>query len=352
MLAENIETRFPGNAEDFQAALLAGVSRTFALTIPLLPAPLSPVVENGYLLCRIIDTIEDEPGLAREEKVRFCRNFSRVLAGDFPVSVFVAELAPRLSGATLPAERALVRHAAQVIDILSGFDRSERDALTRCVTVMSAGMAEFQGRADKMGLRNLDELNRYCYFVAGVVGEMLTRLFCDYSPQIARNREALTRLSISFGQGLQMTNILKDVWDDLEQGRCWLPRDVFAAAGLDLERLAPDRNRAAFEAGLQRLVAIASRHLADALRYILLIPKGEAAIRKFCLDALGMAVLTLRKINANPGYASASEVKISRRSVRAAMFVGRHAALHDTLLRVLFRASQLERHSLVPGLRS
>ncbi len=56
---------------------------------------------------------------------------------------------------------------------------------------------------------------------------MLTELFCEYSPALARNRAALQGIAVSFAQGLQMTNILKDVWEDRSRGACWLPQEVF-----------------------------------------------------------------------------------------------------------------------------
>ena len=84
-------------------------------------------------------------------------------------------------------------------------------------------MAEFQRHATAAGLNDLPHLDRYCYHVAGVVGEMLTELFCDYSAKINERRNELLPLAVSFGQGLQMTNILKDVWDDRQRGACWLP---------------------------------------------------------------------------------------------------------------------------------
>ena len=83
---------------------------------------------------------------------------------------------------------------------------------------MASGMSEFQQLDTSAGLKNLRELDRYCYVVAGVVGEMLTELFCDYSNEIKKRRDELLPLAISFGQGLQMTNILKDVWEDLGRG--------------------------------------------------------------------------------------------------------------------------------------
>jgi farnesyl-diphosphate farnesyltransferase len=134
-----------------------------------------------------------------------------------------------------------------------------------------------------------------------------------------------------------MTNILKDIWEDRARGFCWLPRDQFADPDFDLEHLAPGITRETFERGVVRLVAITHGHLRNALRYTLLIPAQETGIRNFCLWALGMAVLTLRKIHRRPDFSSGEEVKISRRSVKATVAVSRFAAGHDLALRALFR---------------
>jgi farnesyl-diphosphate farnesyltransferase len=179
-------------------------------------------------------------------------------------------------------------------------------------------------------------MHDYCYYVAGVVGEMLTDLFCAHSPAIDARRADLERLAVSFGQGLQMTNILKDIWDDLERGSCWLPRDVFARAGFDLSEMAPGRRSESFENGLRELLAIAHGHLRDALEYTLAIPKEEKGIRRFCLWALGMAVLTLKKIHRHVDFSSSREVKISRRNVKAVILVSNLLTSRDRLLRWAF----------------
>ena len=114
-----------------------------------------------------------------------------------------------------------------------------------------------------------------------------------------------------------MTNILKDIWEDRSRGACWLPRSVFLAAGFDLRSLSPGQADPGFVEGLNRLIAIAGQHLANALRYILLIPAHETGIRRFCLWSLGMAVLTLRRTYTTPAFGSGQEVKISRRAVKA-----------------------------------
>ncbi len=323
----------------FQARMLDGVSRTFALTIPQLPPDLRPVVSNAYLLCRIIDTIEDEPALVSAAKRAFSEQFVRAVSGDAPAEHFAAALSPLLSEATLATERELVRETPRVLAITHRFTPTQRDALATCVRVMGEGMVRFQEETNARGVENMVAMDRYCYHVAGVVGEMLTRLFCEHSAAIARHRELLMPLAVSFGQGLQMTNILKDIWADLERGACWLPRSVFTQAGFDLKDLAPNTYNAAFERGLMTLVAVAHGHLRNAVRYTLLIPADEAGIRNFCLWAIGMAILTLRKIRRNPGFASGDEVKISRRSVKATVIASRLAAGHDRAIRMLLHVA-------------
>ena len=316
--------------------MLNGVSRTFALTIPQLPEPLCRVVSNAYLLCRIVDTIEDEPALGAMEKRYFCRKFVSAVNGKLDAEKFAADLVPRLSAQTAAAEHELVRNAPRVIRIASDFRQSERKALQRCIRIMARGMGEFQLRSGTNGLENLEELDRYCYHVAGVVGEMLTELFCLYSSDIARNRDSLMALAVPFGQGLQMTNILKDIWEDCECGACWLPRETFAEVGFDLEDLTTGQNREAFARGLYRLVSVARGHLKNALTYTLLIPRRETGIRNFCLWAIGFALLTLRKIHKNLSFTDGEQVKISRLSVMGTILASRLSVQNDLLLRALF----------------
>lgn len=321
----------------YQAEILQGVSRTFALTIPQLPPALRTVVGNAYLLCRIADTIEDADTLSVEEKKRFGEEFVRVVAKEAPPEPFARELAPRLGGRTLEAERELVENTPRVVRVTHGFDPASQAALLRCVRIMSEGMETFQEGQFTHGLRDMAHLDAYCYHVAGVVGEMLTDLFCVHSRGAAARRTALSRLAVSFGQGLQMTNILKDTWDDKQRGVCWLPQDVFARHGFDLRDLSTGNHGAAFQAGMEELVGISVGHLRNALEYTLHIPRRQIGIRKFCLWAIGMAVLTLRNIHRHPGFTSGAEVKISRRSVRAVVALTGVIGWSNLLLRIAFR---------------
>ena len=331
-------TQRPGDPDlTFQARALEEVSRTFALTIPQLPPGLRDVVANAYLLCRIADTIEDDPQMPLDAKRYFAEQFVHVLDGDCAPMRFSAELYPQLS-AQLPAvERDLILNTPRVVRITHSFAQRQQRPMRRCVRIMSTGMAAFQQNASRAGLADMAALDSYCYHVAGVVGEMLTDLFCVHDARIDAQRSRLQSLAVSFGQGLQMTNILKDVWEDYARGACWLPRDLFDGEDFSLLRMSPGTLDPAFVRGYEMLVAVARGHLANALEFTLAMPDDQTGIRRFCLWAVGMAVLTLRRIHATPGFRAAAQVKISRRAVAATIQVTNLCVKRDWMLRSMFR---------------
>ena len=325
---------------DFQAGMLQRVSRTFALTIPQLPDPLRHVVGNAYLLCRIADTIEDEPALSLERKTAFSERFVALVAGVGAADGFARDLAASLSPSTSAAEHDLAAATPRVVRITHAFRPRQRRAIERCVGIMARGMVEFQAQATRAGLRDVAQLDRYCYCVAGVVAEMLAELFCDYSVVIDRGRDELMKKSVSYGRGLQLTNILKDIWGDLRRGACWLPRSVFDAAGFDLRALAPGKEtHPGFERGLDELVAVARRHLAEGLQFILLIPAAETGIRRHLLWTLGLSVLTLRRLHATASFRNGGEIALPRWSVRAAILLIGALGWSDPTAKLLFHAA-------------
>jgi farnesyl-diphosphate farnesyltransferase len=197
-------------------------------------------------------------------------------------------------------------------------------------------MHQFQQTASLRGLPRSSDLDDYCYYVAGVVGQMLTELFCSYSVTVKQQRSALHDLAVSFAQGLQMTNILKDIWEDRSRGACWLPQEVFTRHGIDLAQLSPGHRDARFDAGIRELVGVAHAHLRNALSFTLLIPGEEAGIRRFCLWAIGLAVLTLRKVASTPGFTTGAQVKVSHSAVAMTRILTTFAVRNDWMLKHLF----------------
>jgi farnesyl-diphosphate farnesyltransferase len=350
-MARQIKLTTPGHSDEaYQEQILPAVSRTFALTIPQLPPDLSRSVTNAYLLCRVADTIEDEPQISPPDTLLYMERFSDAVAGLADAQLLGTDLADKLSQWTIPAERELIINLARVIRVTRQLPMRQQAAIRRCVDTMCHGMHQFQRTASVRGLDTVADLDSYCYYVAGVVGEMLTELFCSHSPDIERLRAELSRLAPSFAQGLQMTNILKDVWEDRSRGACWLPQEVFSRHGVDLAHLNPggDPRGGGFAAGMHELVGLAHAHLRNALEFTLLIPPRETGIRRFCLWAIGLAVLTLKRIAANPGFTQGSQVKVSRRTVAVTLALSNAATRRNSLLRFLFNraASGLPRATL------
>ena len=336
-MSEQENTPPESNDFQYQEHILQGVSRTFALTIPQLPGELNVVVSNAYLLCRIADTIEDDRDMPFSSKKEFSERFIAVVSNREDSRQFAEELSPLLSDSASADEKDLIQNTESVLRITHSFNDRQRQALERCIRLMADGMSRYQESDVRNGLEDQQDMDSYCYYVAGVVGEMLTELFCDYSADINRHYDEMMKLAVSFGQGLQMTNILKDIWEDQQREMCWLPSDLFEQYGLDLADLAAAKNTPGFQKALSQLVGIARSHLANALRYTLLIPPEEVGIRRFCLWALGMALLTLRKIHDNPEFNAGRQVKISRNSVKATIFFSNLLTRHDTLLNMMFR---------------
>ncbi|MCY4303402.1 MAG: phytoene/squalene synthase family protein [Aestuariivita sp.] len=320
----------------YQNLILEDVSRTFALTIPQLPSSLRISVGNAYLLCRLADTIEDETSLPSSQKVAFGKRLINIIAGTEDATNFSRDLLSHLSSTASSGEHDLVKNTARVIIVTHSFSQQERQAIERCVKIMTQGMMEFQQNAGTGGLSDLETMYRYCYVVAGVVGEMLTDLFCSHSSIIQSRRDKLFPLSSSFGTGLQMTNILKDMWDDRRRGACWLPRDIFEKTGVDLSSIVAGRDNHKMTPGIVELIAIARQHLDNALEYVMIIPASETGIRRHCLWALGMAILTLRRIYMTPTYNFGDNVKISRRSVKGVIIATNLMSRSNFALKVLF----------------
>jgi farnesyl-diphosphate farnesyltransferase len=337
----NLSTPLSLDEITYQQQALSEVSRTFALTIPLLPTQLEHAVGNAYLLCRIADTIEDDPLLAVESKLTFSQQLIDLINGSDDGQDFATELAAALSPTVPTTEVNLVKSSTRVIAITRKLSPLQQRAIQTCVTKMATGMPDFQGCEQGAGLADMATLNRYCYVVAGVVGEMLTDLFCAHSAAINNHRDTLSKLAHSFGQGLQLTNILKDVQVDKSRGICWLPRDIFGKNGFDLSQLESDPANPGMTAGIEQLLGMTRYHLNNAVRYALLIPVEEREIRRFLLFPVILALLTLKKLQRRQENYSDQSIKISRRAVTlSGIFIKTAATRNRAVLTVVNRISR------------
>jgi farnesyl-diphosphate farnesyltransferase len=296
---------------------LVDVSRTFSKPIELLPEPLRVALTTGYLLCRIVDTVEDDAHLEANERDQLFSRFIAVLDGSASPESFSAAFEG------VPVDNAEIRLACSFARVMRVFESQE--AVTREATVvwlseMANGMRLYCRRDRPQtlsALHTFSDLERYCYFVAGTVGHLITDLFCDHLQVGSTPLEhELRARSESFGIGLQMVNILKDVTDDYARNRCYVPRQLCNAQGFGPERLLAVENRRQAQRALLPMFESAAQHLDDALEYTLLIPAKSVALRLFCLLPLFMAQRTLIVAVGNEAVLTPDRpVKISRDAV-------------------------------------
>lgn len=329
-------------ASTFCRGILPKVSRTFALGIRLLPDRLEYPVLVSYLLCRIADTVEDAPALPPDAKEQLLTRLRTCLDPDGPSAGPIATAFA--AGVTDEA-----RLAARTDLVLGEFRRlsaAEQEAVRPWVQEMAAGMAEFAGRqartrgAGLASLATVADLDRYCYYVAGTVGHLLTGLFRLHHAGITPERHArLESLATSFGLGLQLTNIIKDVADDRRRGWSFVPRELCQMAGIGPEELQDGRHTDEARQVMDTLIAKARGHLQDALTYSVTLPRAAYRIRIFCLTSLYFAVRTLRLAAHDPRLLDpAHKVKITRGDVYRTVTMTHLIAPFDGLVRTYFAA--------------
>lgn len=220
--------------------LLIGSSRTFALAIPLLPEPTRREVTLAYLLFRVADTFEDAASWPRAQRIEALDHFTRLLQA--PDRKEIAEISRRWA-AEVPCEQPgyqeLLAELPAVLDSFFALHPEAVDLIREHTVRTAQGMAGFVARTGDDGelrLRDLADLQDYCYVVAGIVGELLTELFLLGRPQLAPVAPDLRVRSRVFGEGLQLVNILKDSASDATEGRCYLPGGVERSEVMDLAR--------------------------------------------------------------------------------------------------------------------
>ncbi|HID39090.1 MAG TPA: phytoene/squalene synthase family protein [Calditrichaeota bacterium] len=304
--------------------VLPKVSRTFAPTIRLLPKGLEVPVTVAYLLCRIADTIEDSPYLSLQEKDRMLSLFSHLfLDNQFPEAPFWNEVSA-FKGNT--ADDELVRNARRIFAVFRTFSPILQKHIGKWVVEMSHGMQHFAQSSFKPRfsfLKSMQDLDEYTYYVAGTVGYLLTELFYFYSSKITpRIKQRLEQLAESFGKGLQLVNIIRDMTTDLRRGQSYIPDELLKKYELTRSSIFEKENAAKAEMMFNELIENAVKHLDRALDYILLIPKEETRIRLFCMLPLFWALRTLEKIQKNTLALLGSEkIKISRSLIRKEYFL-------------------------------
>ena len=324
-----------------------GVSRTFALTVDVLEEPMASQICVGYLLCRVADTVEDAGHIPPEAQSDVLRTYRRAIDPDEDADIVEFRAAV---DEWLPAERdddwTVVAEAPTIAATFEELDPEAQAAIVPPVLEMVDGMAMFVDRhATEGGLRigDRDELEQYCYYAAGTVGNLITNLLTRGDVDEERARR-LRETAEEFGLLLQLVNVSKDVYDDYtEENNVYLPAEWLEAEGVEQERVVHPENRESSARVVGRTADYARSFLDDAQAYLETMPLSNGNTMEAWTVPYLLAVGTLRELGSRPEDAlTETGVKVSRQEVFAVMSaasdVGRDslAELRQTIARTPF----------------
>jgi len=303
--------------------LLKEVSRSFYLTLRVLPRKIRSQIGLAYLLARTTDTIADTGLIPPERRLEALKSLKSRILGRSQTTLDFTELAQHQG---TPAERILLEKCESSLGLLQTLNPADLQLVREVLGIITSGqeldLRKFGGAsADQIvALRTPEELDDYTYRVAGCVGEFWTKMcLAHLFGNRGLNESYLLDKGVCFGQGLQLVNVLRDLPTDLRNGRCYIPTDQLAIRGLTpadlLEPNNESRFRPIFEVWLER----AESHLFAGWSYTNALPRGSIRVRLACAWPIQIGLETIKLLRTNPVLDQQKRVKVSRGNVKKLM---------------------------------
>ncbi len=298
------------------------VSRTFALSIKILPPDLRAYTGHAYLICRFLDSLEDAPDLSVSQK-REALDVAIETLGSFhnigKNSTYFTEIASQCR--IKKWEKVLLNNSTDLFGCFSVFPENIRKITKKWVTEMAEGMKKYAFGKDKpeRRLKTIEELDEYTYYVAGTVGNLLTDMFCMKEYKIPVDKQKIMyQNAVQFGKALQLVNIIKDSKVDIMEGRCYIPEELFRKYNSDINSFIDSRDTANIKCIFLELIRYAENYLGYALEYIRAIPVRNWRIRLGCIWPVALAYKTLLWLERNPDefIRESNTFKINRKDVK------------------------------------
>lgn len=306
--------------------LLRATSRSFYLTLQVLPCVVRPQIGLAYLLARTADTITDTEVLPAEDRLGALREFRDWVLGLRHESLDF-ETVRRHLGATPEGE--LLRRSGDALAVLNRFSREDQQRIRWVLEIIISGQdldlrrfatSPRTGETSPASIRCLQteaELDDYTYRVAGCVGEFWTRLSrAHVFPAAPLDEEWLVARGIRFGQGLQLVNILRDLPVDLRKGRCYLPASALARVALQPADLLDPGAEPRLRPVYQELLDRAQSHLAAGWAYTCALPRRAVRVRLACAWPILIGRETLLQLRRANVLDPQQRIKVPRAGVR------------------------------------
>ena len=308
--------------------ILKNVSRSFYLSLRVLPDAVRKQVSLAYLFCRAADTIADTPAFPQCQRLPMLQIFRKQFVLDTPCFEDLQQLhTALLPQRTQPDTYHLLSHLPNCFRLFVRLSAVEQQLIRDLVLTLTHGMemdlTYFSGETAStvQAFPDLVTLDLYTYYVAGVVGEFWTKIHQRYMQRWQPHEfHTLYALGIRFGQGLQMTNILKDLGKDVSMGRCYLPREQLEQLGIRPEELQNPATLQRLQPLIMQLIWHTLEHLDQACQYVRQLPRKALRLRLSCMWPLLFAVQTLEVIGRSEVLlCPEARVKISRGAVYRTM---------------------------------
>jgi farnesyl-diphosphate farnesyltransferase len=292
---------------DLTSALLKRVSRSFYLSLAVLPSAVRPAIGLAYLLARAADTIADTRLVERRARITHLEAVQAEMVESEPRRL--AAVAAAVGSRSLPAERELLERLPDCFAALRALPSDDRERVQKVIGTIVEGMTQdlrlFPGEDEGKlaALETRQDLDRYTYLVAGCVGEFWTDVHVAHRPRLRGwDLPTMRRLGIRFGKALQLTNVLRDIPRDLRHGRCYLPRQDLARVGLSPHDLLDPAAAPAARPLLAELLDTALDHYEAGWQYTFAIPRTETRMRLACAWPLLIGLRTLDLLARSPNW--------------------------------------------------
>jgi farnesyl-diphosphate farnesyltransferase len=329
----------PANLAD----LLRATSRSFYLTLRVLPRAVRPQIGLAYLLARTTDTIADTEILPVAQRLEALKILREKILGQNSASLNFGEFAQSQGSA---AEKLLLKKNAESLALLETLSPEDLKRVRAVLVTITSGQEMDLQRFGRWGetpgepayifaaredarptrpqiipLQTAAELDDYTYRVAGCVGEFWTQMCrAHLFPDARLDEKQFFADGIRFGKGLQLVNILRDLPADLKNGRSYLPLEKLSAGGLTPENLLSPENERKFLPLFHHHLDQAEAHLAAGWRYTNTLPFGQFRVRLACAWPVLIGLRTIAKLRAAGTADLQRRVKISRGEVRGIIF--------------------------------
>ena len=307
--------------------LLEGTSRSFYLSLKVLPKNIRRHIGLTYLLARLADTIADSKVGENKILLQSLKEYNARIQDsnkELPDFTKLASIQENKSESELLSDAIIPVNYFEKTD---KFTDSDRQKIRRCLDIIIGGQSlDLERFTDASGnqiisLDNEEELDDYTYRVAGSVGELWTHMSLDHLFEMdSEMQEILFIKALNFGKSLQLINILRDLPEDLLMGRCYLPKETLEKYDLTAEDLKDSKNMEAFKPLFEIYLDRAISYLNNAIEYIEMLPKNQYRLRLSCMLPVLIGQRTLILLRKENILDSKNRIKVMRPEIRRIMW--------------------------------